>query len=227
MIGTKTFKTNELVLKIKKNSFDSTRYPLHEWERFIDILCENRDYQKESIKSCIIYLISDKYSTIEDVVEENFNKNDTLREKFNTIDNYKKKIQLPSRKSGCIDLATGTGKSYVIYGIAQIALGLGIVDKVLVLGPPSTTIEKGLTDKFNMLSSKPELRNAIPESSYCKSVEIIDANRTITSNCICVENINAVYSKNTSSIHLRSGESSCLIIRTISNILSDSQELHT
>ena len=214
MIGTKTFKTNELVLKIKKNSFDSTRYPLHEWERFIDILCENRDYQKESIKSCIIYLISDKYSTIEDVVEENFNKNDTLREKFNTIDNYKKKIQLPSRKSGCIDLATGTGKSYVIYGIAQIALGLGIVDKVLVLGPPSTTIEKGLTDKFNMLSSKPELRNAIPESSYCKSVEIIDANRTITSNCICVENINAVYSKTTSSIHdsLAYNGSSCLVL---------------
>ena len=91
MIGTKTFKTNELVLKIKKNSFDSTRYPLQEWERFIDILCGDRDYQKEAIKSCIIYLISDKYSTIEDVVEENFNKKDTLREKFNTIDNYKKK----------------------------------------------------------------------------------------------------------------------------------------
>ena len=31
MIGTKTFKTNELVLSIKKNSFDSTRFPLHEW----------------------------------------------------------------------------------------------------------------------------------------------------------------------------------------------------
>ena len=214
MIGTKTFKTNELVLNIKKNSFDSTRYPLHEWERFIDILCENRDYQKEAIKSCIIYLISDRYGSIEDLVEENFNKNDTLREKFNTIENYKQSLQLSKRKSGCIDLATGTGKSYVIYGIAQIALGLGIVDKVLVLGPPSTTIEKGLTDKFNMLSSKPELRNAIPESSYCKSVEIIDANRTITSNCICVENINAVYSKTTSSIHdsLAYNGSSCLVL---------------
>ena len=71
----------------------------------------------------------------------------SLQEKFNTIENYKQRLQLPKRKSGCIDLATGTGKSYVIYGIAQIALGLGIVDKVLVLGPPSTTIEKGLPFK--------------------------------------------------------------------------------
>lgn len=89
MIGTKIFKTNELVLNIKKNSFDTSRYPLHEWERFIDILCGDRDYQKEAIKSCIIYLISDRYSSIEDLVEENFNKSDTLREKFNTIENYK------------------------------------------------------------------------------------------------------------------------------------------
>ena len=42
----------------------------------------------------------------------------------------------------------GTGKSFVMYGIAQIALGLGIVDKVLVLGPPSLTIERELTKKF-------------------------------------------------------------------------------
>ena len=105
-----------------------------------NILCGDRNYQKEAIKTCIIYLISDRYKTIEDVVEENFSKNYTLHDKFNSIENYEKKIQLPNRKSGCIDLATGTGKSYVIYGIAQIALGLGLVNKVLVLGPPSTTI---------------------------------------------------------------------------------------
>ena len=214
MKGTKTFKTNELVLNIKQNSFDSIRYPLHDWERFLDILCRNRDYQKEAIKTCITYLISDRYATIESVVEENFNRNDTLHEKFNTIEKYKQKLQLPNRKSGCIDLATGTGKSYVIYGIAQIALGLGIVDKVLVLGPPSTTIEKGLTEKFNQLSTMPGLRNAIPASSHCKSVEVIDANRTITTNCICIENINAVYSNTNSSIKdsLAYNGSSCLVL---------------
>lgn len=214
MIGTKTFKTNELVLNIKKNSYDTARYPLNEWDRYINILCGDRNYQKEAIKTCIIYLISDRYKTIEDVVEENFSKNYTLHDKFNSIENYEKKIQLPNRKSGCIDLATGTGKSYVIYGIAQIALGLGLVNKVLVLGPPSTTIEKGLTTKFIELASKPELRNAIPESSHCKSIEIIDANRTITTNCICIENINAVYSNTNSSIQdsLAYNGSSCLVL---------------
>lgn len=48
MIGTKTFKTNELVLNIKKNSYDTARYPLNEWDRYINILCGDRNYQKEA-----------------------------------------------------------------------------------------------------------------------------------------------------------------------------------
>ena len=61
-----------------------------------------------------------------------------------------------------IDLATGTGKSYVIYGIAQILLSEKIVKRVLVLCP-SLTIEKGLTKKFEDLSSNADLRNAMPK----------------------------------------------------------------
>ena len=200
MKGTKTYRASELVLEVKRNSYNPEAYPLDDWERYIDILCQNREYQKEAIKTAIIYLITEKYKTIEDLVEENYQQNLKLVEKYSSLDNYKKKIQLPLRKSGCIDLATGTGKSFVMYGIAQIALGLGIVDRVLVLGPPSTTIEKGLTEKFIDLSSKKELKEAIPESTRCKSVEIISANRTITDHCICVENINAVYNNTNSSI---------------------------
>src|SRR5437899_3775813 len=48
-----------------------------------------------------------------------------------------------------VDLATGTGKSYVIFGLARILLNEGAVDRVLVLCP-STTIESGLLDKFRV-----------------------------------------------------------------------------
>ena len=40
---------------------------------------------------------------------------------------YLHHLQLPNKLAASIDLATGTGKSYVIYGIAQIMMGLGLV----------------------------------------------------------------------------------------------------
>jgi len=155
MAGKKIFNTQDLVLKVNDKNFDPIKYPLDEWERFLDVLCQNREYQKEAIKTAIHYLISTKYNTIEDLVKENYKTNDQLQLRYKTDKEYLSKIQLPNKLSACIDLATGTGKSFVMYGIAQIALGLGIVDKVLVLGPPSLTIERELTKKFEELSTNP------------------------------------------------------------------------
>lgn len=210
----KILRTSELVLQVKRNAYNAAEFPLSDWERYLNVLCSNRYYQREAIRTAVEYLISKKYETIEALIDENYYKNDSLRNKYATLETYYQHIQLPNKKSGCIDLATGTGKSYVIYGIAQIALGLGIVDKVLVLGPPSTTIEKGLTEKFNRLSSWAELREAIPASSRCKTVDIINANQTLTNYSICVENINAVYSGTNSSIKdsLTQNGERCLVL---------------
>ena len=67
-------------------------------------------------------------------------KSDTQPKK-NTVN----KLQIKNRLTANIDLTTGTGtKGYVMYGIAQITLGVELSNKVLVLGPPSTTIEKAV-----------------------------------------------------------------------------------
>jgi type III restriction enzyme len=200
MSGNKTFNTQDLVLKVNDKGYDPNKYPLDDWERFLDILCTNRTFQKEAIKTVIHYLISTRYKTIEDLVRENYRTNDQLQLKYHTEHEYINKLQLPNKLSACVDLATGTGKSYVIYGIAQIALGLGIVDKVLVLGPPSLTIERELTKKYNGLSSSKNLLNAIPKSSKLTNPTIINADQTIKDGCIAIENINAVYSNTGSSI---------------------------
>ncbi len=200
MAGKKIFNTQDLVLKVNSKSFDPIKYPIDEWERYLDILCSNREYQKESIKTAIHFLISTKYNSIEDLVRENYKINEHLQDRYRTTGDYLKKIQLPNKLSGCIDLATGTGKSYVMYGIAQIALGLGIVDRVLVLGPPSLTIERELTKKFIELSTNTNLKNAIPENSKFSNPTIINADQTIKDGSICIENINAVYTNTGSSI---------------------------
>jgi type III restriction enzyme len=200
MTGKKIFNTQDLVLRVNTKNYDPTKYLVDEWERFLDILCSNREYQKEAIKTAIHYLISTKYDSIETLVKENYVQNDQLQQRYKTEKEYQSKIQLPNKLSACIDLATGTGKSYIMYGIAQIALGLGIVDSVLVLGPPSLTIERELTKKFNALSSNSALKAAIPQCSKYTNPSIINADQTIKDGCVCIENINAVYAKTGSSI---------------------------
>jgi len=194
----KVYKTKDLVLKVNP-VYDPAKLDLDEWEGFLDILCGDREYQKEAIKNAIIYLAGGRYSKIEDLIEENYNKNAELKNRYSTIEEYKKHIQLPGKLSANIDLATGTGKSYVIYGIAQIMLGLGLVDKVLVL-TPSLTIEAGLTEKFESLSGNSRLIKAIPENAKYKNPRIVNANVTVKNGDICIENIHAVYERTGSSI---------------------------
>ena len=87
----------------------------------------------------------------------------------------------------------------MIYGIAQILLSEKIVKRVLVLCP-SLTIEKGLTKKFEDLSSNADLRNAMPKEVVGTTPRIISADSTIREGDICVENIHAVYETTGSSI---------------------------
>lgn len=198
MADIKIYKTQDLVLQVKK-SYDPANLNLKKWVSFIEALCGPREFQKEAIETAIIYLASGQYKSIEDLVTENWNNNIELRERYNDLREYERKLPLPSKLSAVIDLATGTGKSYVIYGIAQIALGLELVDKVLVLCP-SLTIESGLKGKYDTLSGDKKLKASLPEGIKFKNPRIIHANQTIKNGDICVENIHAVYGKTGSSI---------------------------
>jgi type III restriction enzyme len=198
IISNKVFNTQELVLQVNSN-YDTSRLKLREWERFISLLCANRPYQKEAIKSAIIYLASGKYKSIEDLVSENSRKNPQIQTRYHSLQEYNKKIQIPNRLSATIDLATGAGKSFVMYGIAQIALGIGLVEKALVLCP-SLTIKDELTRKFLSLATDSRLLNAIPQGAHFANPRIINADETIRPGDICVSNIHAVYSNNASSI---------------------------
>ena len=192
------FNQKDLILKVNKN-YDKSKLNLDKWEAFLDVLCGDRDYQKEAIRAAIIYLASGMYNSIEDIVKENYENNSELGKKYNRIEDYYSNLQIKNKLFANIDLATGSGKSYVIYGIAQILLSEKIIKRVLVLCP-SLTIEKGLTKKFEELSSDTNLRNTIPVELVGSSPRIISADSTIREGDICVENIHAVYETTGSSI---------------------------
>ncbi len=194
----KIYKQKDLVLKVNQN-YNPTKLDLDSWDLFLDKLCGDREYQKEAIKNAVIFLASERYTKTEDLIEENYQNNTELQTKYTSLEDYKSHLQLPNKLFANIDLATGTWKSFVIYGVAQIMLGLGLTDKALVLCP-SLTIESWLMEKFESLSGNAELKNAIPANTKYKNPRIVDANVTVKNGDICVENIHAVYSTTGSSI---------------------------
>ncbi|OJF93023.1 DEAD/DEAH box helicase family protein [Alkalibacterium sp. 20] len=198
MSDIRVYKQEDLMLKVS-HDYNPYDLPLEEWDEFLDVLCGNREYQKKAIINSVIFLASKNYRTTEDLAIENFNSNTNLQQKYTTLNKFISTLQVKNKLHANIDLATGTGKSYVIYGISQIMLGLGLIKRVLVLCP-SLTIEKGLMNKFIDLAIDPELKAAIPENAVISKPSIIDANKTITEGDICVENIHAVYDTTGSSI---------------------------
>ncbi|SHL00361.1 DEAD/DEAH box helicase [Hespellia stercorisuis] len=198
MDGIIKIEESNMVLQVSKE-FDPSVLNMSEWDDFLDCLCGTRDYQKQAIKTAIIYMASGEYESINQLAKVNYSDSSELQEKYRTEIDYINTLQLPNKLSGVIDLATGTGKSYVMYGISQLMLGMGLVKRVLVLCP-SITIEKELQQKFRTLSQDAKLKSYLPSSSLMKNPRIIDANVTIGESDICIENIHTVYANTGSSI---------------------------
>ncbi len=198
MLEYQRFLNQDLVLNISK-SVNPTVFDINKYEGFLNALCGEREYQKTAIRNTLAYLLSGNYTNITNLAEENYHNNETLQTFYGTFEQFKKQLQFPDKLSCSLDLATGTGKSYVIYGIARILLAEGAVDHVLVVCP-STTIEDGLMEKFKLLSGDDTLRALLPDDAVVKNPHIINATESIITGTICVENCHALYEHVKSSI---------------------------
>jgi type III restriction enzyme len=193
-----TFQNKDLVLKVSP-SFDPKKLDLNRYEAFLDALCGNREYQKQSIRETVRYFLGGEYQSLKELAEENYHQNPKLQDKYSSLDDFIGYLQLPDKLSCSLDLATATGKSFVMYGIARILLAEGVVDQVLTLCP-SNTIEAGLTDKFRGLSGDKTLKDLLPSDSKILNPRIINASNTIQKGDICIENIHATYINTKSAI---------------------------
>jgi len=188
----------DLVLKISPAVdpavFDGTKY-----EAFLDVLCGTREYQKDAIRTTLRYLLGGRYPDLRALVRENFKNNAALQELYGGVGRLETRLLYPDRLSASLDLATGAGKSYVLYGIAAIMLAERAVDQVLVLCP-SLTIKSGLTGKFRELAVSPDLRDLLPDGAAIRSPSITNANESIVTGAICIENYHAILQNSRSSI---------------------------
>ncbi|MGB4067802.1 MAG: DEAD/DEAH box helicase family protein [Nitrospira sp.] len=194
----RTFRNEDLILKVTEN-IDPKKWDEGKYEAFLDELCGYREYQKEAIRMTLRFLLGGKYVNLRALAKENFDDNPELQERYGLWGGMEKQLQLPDQLACSVDQATGTGKSYVLYGIALILLAEGAVDRVLVLCP-SNTIEAGLLGKFKELAGNSALRDALPEGVKFKTPKIINASESIVDGSICVENYHAILENTKSSI---------------------------
>ena len=192
------FKVDDLVLQVGSH-VDAKRFDIHNYDDFLDVLCREREYQKEAIREVVRFLLSGQYKNTSELAMENFTANKALQDLYGTADAFVQQLEFPDRLACSIDLATATGKSYVIYGIAQILLCEGAIDQVLVLCP-SNTIERGLTSKFKLMSGNEHLKATLPSDAVLKNPSIANSSQTIRTGDVCVENIHATYERTGSSI---------------------------
>lgn len=183
-----------LVLKVAnnvdRNIWDETKY-----YGFLDLLAGNREYQKEAILESLKFMCSGQYASTKQLAYTNFECNESIRDMYTTFENYEKKLHFSDKYTASIDLATGTGKSWVMYGIAYIMLAEKIVDRVLVL-VPSVTIERELTEKFTSFACDDKLNSLLDIAPP----RIINGSESITGGCICIENRDSIYKNSQSSI---------------------------
>lgn len=190
------FHNQDLVLDVGY-SVDRSKWDESKYEAFIEELCGDREYQKDAIRTTLRYLLGGEYRDLRDLATKCFEESEVLMRKYGSIGSMERNLQFPNQLAASLDLATGTGKSYVMYGIAVIMLAEDVVDQVLVLCP-SVTIETGLLEKFNHLSGKADLRDLLPDDAKVNVPRIISANESIVSGSICIENYHAIL------VHVRS-----------------------
>lgn len=187
-------KEQELVLNVA-NNVDINKWDESKYDKFVLTLTDGRKYQEEAIYTALRFMCGNQYRNIEDLAKENYSNNYHLKDKYSTEKNFINKLFFKNTYTANLDLATGTGKSWVLYGLATIMLSAGFVDQVLVL-VPSITIERELKNKFETFAADNKLNSCL----FTPPPRIIAGDESVVKGCICVENRDAIYKNSRSSI---------------------------
>ena len=192
---------SDLVLAPTKQP-DPAVFDIGEYADFVETLCGDRQYQIEAIRTAAMFLLGGRYSSIDDLVSEvwgDADNYDELKSLYVTENAHLGLLVFPGKLAATLDLATATGKSYVLYALARIALNEGAVRRVLVLSP-TKIIRHGLREKFTALLARADLEAFLPPRPGALTPTLVDGTETVEEGTICIENREQVYPTTGSSL---------------------------
>jgi type III restriction enzyme len=193
------FSADQFLLRVSA-SYDRDSFDLDAYDEFIELVSGGRDYQVDAIRTALRLFLGGRYANTEQLARESYDGSADLQRLFPSADALCEKLPFADKLACTLDLATGTGKSWVMYAVARVMLNEGAVDRVLVL-TPSLTIEAGLLAKFNALTAAADLADLLPIRPKGYAIPtIVDAGSTVKEGDICVENIHAAYERTGSSL---------------------------
>lgn len=192
------YSVDQLLLRVSP-SVDPAVFDLGVYDEFIEAVTQGRQYQVEAIETTLRFFCGQHYVDTADLARATYDASPDLQRLYPTADALVETLIFPEKLACSLDLATGTGKSYVMYAVARIMLNEGIAHRVLVLCP-STTIESELTTKFSALTAEPDLTNLLPIRSGHPIPTVVDGSTTVDPGHICIENRDAAYEKTGSSL---------------------------
>lgn len=192
------FSVDELILNVP-SSYDPARIDLLAYRPFIERLCGGRGYQVNAIETTLRFFCGGLFANTAELAADAFSRSASLKRLYAEPEALVDRLPLKDMLAASVDLATGTGKSFVMYAVARIMLNEGLVDRVLVLCP-TRTIEAGLIGKFVQLGQDPDLTNLLPIRAGFTAPSVVTADSLVQSGEICVENVHAIYAATGSSI---------------------------
>src|SRR5690242_2332621 len=106
------FSVDDLVLPVSP-SYDPKAFPLDSYDDFIREVVGNRDYSYEAIRTALTFLAGGRYESTRELAEEAFASTASLERRYGTLGRLLERLPFPDKLACSIDLATGTGKSFV------------------------------------------------------------------------------------------------------------------
>jgi type III restriction enzyme len=191
VLASDRFSADQLILNVS-NSYDPDLVDLAAYDDFIESAVRKRGYQAQAVRTALRFLCGGRYSNSEELARETYDNSADLQRLYPSADALVERLPFPDKLSCSLDLATGTGKSFVLYLLARIMLNEGLIDRVLVLCP-SVTIERGLTDKFIALLADTDQTELLPVRGGHPIPSIVDGSSTVMPGEICIENVHAAY----------------------------------
>jgi type III restriction enzyme len=187
----KQINLSEYSFKINTKKCNFNEFRFSDIEEYVEAIAGARQYEYDAIKEIMIYLWGGGYNSIEELAKENFNRGH-INKRFASEEIFLNHLPLRDRLSGVVHMATGTGKSFVIWAVAYLSIVMGLTKRVLVLAPPQTVIRDGLQDKFIKLLRDEKLNKLLPLEYQGKPVDIVSDKDVIEDYNIIIKNF---YSK--------------------------------